>query len=131
MEPAVTTVELHAHLAAAEYLMRRAHATALVVITDDGTRRPFAVITDTDIARAVAAGRAVDETYIGELVRPQPVTVSPETSVGSAVAIMISAGIRHLPVVEHGHLLGIFAVTAADPAVPDAGASAQRRASAG
>jgi CBS domain-containing protein len=63
-----TTVELHAHVAAAAYLMHRTHATALVVITSDASRRPIAIITDTDIAQMVADGGDINQTYIDELV---------------------------------------------------------------
>jgi CBS domain-containing protein len=108
MRPAVTTVELRAHVAAAAYLMRRAHATALVVTTDDASRRPIAIITETDIARAVAARRDINETRIVDLIGPQPITVRPETAVSDAIALMVSAGIRHLPVVEDGRLIGMF-----------------------
>jgi CBS domain-containing protein len=65
---ATTTVELHAHVAAAVYLMQRTHATALVVITNDASRRPIAIITDTDIARVVADGRDINQIHIEELV---------------------------------------------------------------
>jgi hypothetical protein len=68
MWPAAATIEVHAHVAAAAYLMRRAHATELVVITDDASRRPIAVITDTDIVRALADGRDINKTHIDELV---------------------------------------------------------------
>jgi hypothetical protein len=68
MWPATATIEVHAHVAAAAYLMRRTHATELVVITNDASRRPIAVITGTDIVQAVADGRNIDKTHIDELV---------------------------------------------------------------
>jgi acetoin utilization protein AcuB len=126
MRPAVTTVELHAHVAAAAYLMRRAHATALVVTTNDANRRPIAIITETDIAQAVADGRDVNETRIDELVGPQPITVHPATAVSNAIALMVSAGIRHLPVVEYGHLIGMLDIADAYRAVSGPHAPAHR-----
>jgi CBS domain-containing protein len=107
MHPAVT-VELHAHVAAAAYLMQRAHATALVVITNDAKRWPVATISDTDIAQAVGAGGDIDEMHVDELVGPQPVTLRPDMAVSEAVALMASAGARHLPVVENGRLIGML-----------------------
>jgi CBS domain-containing protein len=62
------TVELHAHIAAAAYLMQRAHSTSLLVIANDASRRPVAIITDADIAQVIADGRDTGETYIEELV---------------------------------------------------------------
>lgn len=64
----VSTVEPHAHIAAAAYLMRRAQTTALVVIANEASRRPIATITDTDIAQAIADGIDIDETYIEQLI---------------------------------------------------------------
>jgi CBS domain-containing protein len=121
--PAVTTVERHAHLAAAAFLMRRASQTAVVVTTDDESRRPIGVITDTDIAQAVADRRDLDEVRIDELVGPEPVTTRPETAVSEATALMLAAGVRQLPVVEDGRLVGIFDIADACRALLDAGPS--------
>lgn len=53
--------------------MRRAHDTALVVATtDDESRLPIAIITDTDIAQAVADREDVTEAHIDKLAGPQP-----------------------------------------------------------
>jgi CBS domain-containing protein len=120
VRPAVTTVERHAHLAAAAYLMRRATETAVVVTTDDESRRPVGVITETDIAQAVADRRDLNEVRIDELVGPEPVTTQPETAVNEATALMLAAGVRHLPVVENGHLVGIFDIADACRALLDA-----------
>jgi CBS domain-containing protein len=78
MRPATTSVELHAHLAAAVYLMRRAHATELVVVTNDASRRPVAIITDTNIARAVADGNDINETCIDDLLADGRLRTIPE-----------------------------------------------------
>jgi CBS domain-containing protein len=74
----VATVEWHVHVAAAAYLLRQAQQSALVVTTDDASRRPIAIITNTDFARAVGEGRDVNEMRIGELATLQPITVQPE-----------------------------------------------------
>jgi CBS domain-containing protein len=128
MRPAVATVERHAHVAAAAYLMRQAHESALVVTTDGASRRPIAIITDTDLARAVAEGKDVNEAHIDELANLQPITVQPDTAVSDAIALMVSAGIRHLPVVSDGRLVGMFDITDAHRAVSGANGSAQRKA---
>ncbi len=108
MRPAVTTVERHSHLGAAAYLMRHAGDNAVVVTTDDESRRPIGIITDTDIANAVADGRDLNETRIDELAGTDPVTTRPDATVNDAAKAMISGGFRHLPVVEDGRLVGII-----------------------
>jgi CBS domain-containing protein len=56
MRPQVTTVEAGAHVAAAAYLMNHAGATALM-IRDGRTDQPIGIITQADIARAIARGK--------------------------------------------------------------------------
>ena len=109
MRRAVTTVERNAHLAAAAYLMKQAHDTALVVIDD--AEVPTAIITDADVAQAVADGRDPNEVRISDLVARKPVTVRSTTAVADAAALMVSSGIRHLPVVDNDRLLGMIDIS--------------------
>ena len=55
MRPVPATIEPRDHVAAAAYLMKHAGVTALVVV-DDQARQPVGIITEADIAQAVAAG---------------------------------------------------------------------------
>jgi CBS domain-containing protein len=107
MRPAVTTVERHAHLGAAAYQMRHAKDNAVVITTDDESRRPIGIITDTDIANAVADGKDLNETRIDEIAGADPVTVRSDVTIHEAAKTMISHRFRHLPVVEDGRLVGI------------------------
>lgn len=68
--PAIT-VEVGAHLAAACFLMRRSGDDALPVTADGLSRVPIAVITVADIARAVAGGRTLEDTRVGDVLRAQ------------------------------------------------------------
>jgi len=107
MRPPATTVERRAHLAAAAYLMKRSGDSALVVTTDDGTRTPLGVITDADIAQAVADGRDLEQVRISDLLARGTVGVAPGTPVGDATRLMLDRGLHHLPVVDDGGLVGI------------------------
>ena len=111
MRPAVTSIERHAHLAAAAYLMRQANDTALVVIEDAERRVPIAVITDTDIAQAVADGKDVNNVRVSDLVGRVPTTVPPNTSVHDAADVMVASHIRHLPVVDGDLLVGMVDIS--------------------
>ena len=53
MHPPVTTVEQNDHVAGAAYLMKRAGATALLVMQAQ-TREPAGIITEADISHLVA-----------------------------------------------------------------------------
>jgi CBS domain-containing protein len=107
MRPAVTTVESAGHLAAAAYLMKHSGDSALVVTTDDDSRRPVALITDADISQAVADGRDLGQVRIRDLPLRPPVTVEPGASADEATRLMLREGIYHLPVVAGGRLVGL------------------------
>jgi CBS domain-containing protein len=107
MRPAVTTVERHAHLAAAAYLMKHQGDSALVVTSDDEEHRPLAILTDADISQAVADGRSLEETRIENLPKREPILVGPDTPADQALRTMLLGRVHHLPVVDSGHLVGI------------------------
>lgn len=69
------------------------------------------VITDRDIvARAIARGVIPARGCVGEFMSSQVETTSPETSVDEAIKHMEARGIRRLPVVEQGRLVGIVSL---------------------
>lgn len=101
-----TTIEPEAHLAAAAYLIEHSHDSALVVMPDD-THEPVAMITDAEITGAVAQGRNLENTRIGQFVTAKPVTVQAEVLAEDAARLMLSQGVQHLPVVEGRRLVGM------------------------
>ena len=109
MRPAATTVETHAHLAAAAYTMTHADQSALVVLDD--AERPIALITDADLLRAVAHGADTGAERISDWMNRDPPTVSDDTLVMEALHTMVATGNRHLPVVSDGRLVGIVAMS--------------------
>ncbi len=110
MRPPTTTVETAAHLAAAAYLMKHAGDTALIVTADDDHRKLIGLITEADISHAVADGRDLGETRISQVLTREPITVEVDTPVHDAVRLMLASGIRHLPVVRRGRLVGVVDV---------------------
>jgi len=110
MRPPVTTVEQAAHVAAAAYLMKHAGATALMVL-DAQTGQPIGIITQADIARAVADGKDVNSVRIDDLMTTRPTVISTTTSVRDAANVMTSGHFRHLPVIGDAGLVGIVDIT--------------------
>jgi len=111
MRAAVVSVERDAHLGAVAYLMRRAGDTALVVVNDTEQLTPLAVITDTDVAQAIADGRDPNDVRISDLVHRDPITISPDAPLVRAATVMVSSGIRHLPVVAGDRLVGMVDIS--------------------
>jgi CBS domain-containing protein len=72
MRPAPATIEPRDHVAAAAYLMKHAGVTALVVVDDDHAKQPVGIITEADIARAVADGKDVNDLRIRALITAHP-----------------------------------------------------------
>ena len=110
MRPPLTTVEQADHIAAAAYLMKRAGTTALMVL-DTRTGQPGGIITESDIAHAVADGKDVNSTRINALMTTRPTVISTTTSVRDAAHVMTSGHFRHLPVVGDAGLVGIVDIT--------------------
>ena len=110
MEPALTTAHAGDHIAAAAYLMKHAGATALVVL-DAETDRPVGIVTDTDIAHAVADGKNVNEVRISEVMTPDPTVVGTTCSLREAAELMTNGRFRHLPVVDDSGLAGIVDIS--------------------
>lgn len=110
MRPPLTTVEQNDHVAAAAYLMKHAGATAITVL-DPRTGQPAGIITEADIAHAVADGKDVNTTRIYELMTARPTVISTTTSVRDAARVMTSGHFRHLPVVGDAGLVGIVDIS--------------------
>jgi CBS domain-containing protein len=110
MRPPVTTVEQNDHLAAAAYLMKHAHATALVVV-DAQAAQPIGIITEADVTHAVADGRDVNEVRIHDIMSARPTVIKATTSIRDAARTMTSGHFRHLPVVGDAGLLGMVDIT--------------------
>jgi CBS domain-containing protein len=111
MRPPVTTaVQQNDHVAAAAYLMKHADASALVVV-DSQTDQPIGIITDADIAHAVADGKDLNDVRIRLLMTTEPAVISPATSVIDAARTMTSGRFRHLPVVSDAGVVGMVDIT--------------------
>lgn len=106
MRPPTTTIEPEAHLAAAVYLMKHFHDSALVVVTEE-THEPVAMITDAEITQAVADGLDLEDTRVHQVVPAKPVTVQVDVVTEDALQLMLSEGVRHLPVVDGRRLVGM------------------------
>jgi CBS domain-containing protein len=109
MRPPLTTVEQGDHAAAAAYLMKHAGTSALMVM-DAQTDQPIGIITEADIAHAVADKKDLDSTRIRDLMTLRPTVISATTSVRDAADIMVRGRFRHLPVVGDAGLIGMVDV---------------------
>lgn len=69
--------------------------------------RLVGIVTERDLTRALADGIDPEEVPVGEYMTREPVTASPEMDTAQAARIMLDLGVRHLPVMEEGRLVGM------------------------
>ncbi|MBI3219972.1 MAG: CBS domain-containing protein [Bacteroidetes bacterium] len=69
------------------------------------------IFTERDYARKlILKGKSSKDTPIGELMTPNPFTVSPDTSIDQCMQMMTEKHIRHLPVTEGDQLVGMISI---------------------
>jgi CBS domain-containing protein len=109
IRPPLTTVNQHDHVAAAAYLMKHAGTTALIV-ADAQTGQPVGIITEGDVAHAIADGKDVNDVWVGTAMTTRPALIT-TTSIRDAAKIMTARHFRHLPVAGDAGLLGVVDIS--------------------
>jgi CBS domain-containing protein len=80
----------------------------LLIVKND---KLVGIFTERDYARKlILKGKSSKDTPIGELMTPNPFTVSPESSIEDCMNMMTDKHIRHLPVVEDDKLIGMISI---------------------
>jgi CBS domain-containing protein len=90
-------------------MMAEKHVGALLVV-DDGYL--IGIVSERDYARKVILkGRSSKDTFVREIMTPNPLTIRCDTSIDEAMRTMTDNHIRHLPVLDsEGHLAGVLSV---------------------
>ena len=109
MRPPLTTAGLYDHVAAAEYLMKHTGTTALMVVNEQ-TGQPAGIITQADVARAIADGKNLNDVRVHAAMITRP-AISTMASLRDAAEFMTAKHFRHLPVAGDAGLLGMIDVT--------------------
>ncbi len=89
-------------------LMAEARVGALPVIK---AGKLLGIISERDYARKVIlVGRSSQETRVDAIMSREVITVEVDTSLQECMLLMTTHRIRHLPVVDEGHLVGIVSI---------------------
>ncbi len=83
-------------------ILKRTGISGVPVIKDE---QIVGIITRKDLLRKP------DETQLGLLMTPDPITIGPDATIADAARLMVRHGIRRLPVVEDGRLVGLISVS--------------------
>ena len=105
----VATIAPDAAVAEAARLLRRLSIGALVVSADG--KRLDGILSERDIVHAIADhGPATLDLRVADLMTRRVVTCTPGDTIAGLMAEMTRSRIRHLPVVEHGRLVGLVSI---------------------
>jgi CBS domain-containing protein len=68
------------------------------------------IVTERDILRVVADGKDPQSITAEECMTASPACAEPDWEIGDAARLMVSRGIRHLPVTQGGKIVGIVSI---------------------
>lgn len=98
--PATTVAE------AATIMGTRKVGSALVI---DGASL-LGIFTERDVLRAVASDFDAEHHAVSEFMTRDPHTARPDEDIHDALSSMLAFGFRHLPVTEHGDVIGVVSM---------------------
>ena len=86
-------------------VMRKHKVGAVLIIEDEALK---GILTVNDMTyRVIAEGLDPDKTLLGEVMTPDPDTVSSNATAIDALRLMQDGDYRHLPIVDGGRVLGL------------------------
>lgn len=89
-------------------MMADHHVGALLVMKGDEL---VGIVSERDYARKVILlGRSSSATPVWQIMSSPVHTVSPEQSLDECMRIVTDRRVRHLPVVRHGHVVGVLSI---------------------
>lgn len=114
----VVTVGPRATLRDVARLIHKENIGALVVLPEGGD--PLGIVTERDIVRALAEGAVPDEVWAADVMSEEPRYVTPGASIRSVAHEMLACGVRHLPLMDDGEIVGMVAARDALRVLADA-----------
>ena len=89
-------------------LMSDKDVGALLVIDED---KLVGVFSERDYTRkGILMGRASKETLVSEIMTSHVLSLKPDATVDEGMALMTTKRIRHVPILENGHVLGVVSI---------------------
>lgn len=104
----VWSVEVDSTVFEALRVMAHKDIGALLILDGEAV---VGILSERDYARKIALeGRASRYTPVTEIMSRQVLSVSPRHTVHECMALMTAHKVRHLPVLEHGRVLGMISI---------------------
>ena len=73
-------------------------------------QRLVGIITERDLTAAVAEGADPETTPVADYMTAAPEVLQPDSELADAAHTMLQLGVRHLPVVQGGRLVGVLSM---------------------
>ena len=121
MSRSVIAADPRQSIAEAAVLMQARRVSALALVAGEEI---VGIITERDLARAIADGRDLASAHVSDYMQQSPLTIEATENATAAAALMKTHRVRHLPVTRNGALVGflsardLLALGVADPPVP-------------
>jgi len=103
----MVSMELHASIAELAAKIDLEQVGAVAVMSGDHLD---GVVSERDIVRALAAHGEPEDVWAADVMTAEPVHVDGDDSILDAAQLMLDEGVRHLPVMSNGHVLGVVSV---------------------
>jgi CBS domain-containing protein len=104
----VVTAKAHITVKDAVRMLQEKHVGAIVIMDD--SQKCVGIFTERDAIRIIANEVSLD-TFMDQVMTKNVITIGEEASIEEAKRIVISHGVRHLPVVDRkGDLVGLLSV---------------------
>lgn len=107
MHREVVTVPPETTCAKAAQTLRECGISSVIVSVGGG---PLGILTERDFVTLVAAGLDPATVPVSERMSTELVTIAPSADLAEAAQLMAERGVRHLPVVDRGRLVGIVSI---------------------
>jgi CBS domain-containing protein len=105
--PGVFSISPGASVLEAAGEMRAQDVGSLAVIHQ---HRLVGIITERDVVASLADGEEPATTLVSHRMTEDPVVASPQDGIEEVAARMVVIGVRHLPVVEDGKVVGMVSI---------------------
>ncbi len=105
----VITAEAELNIFSAAKRMATANVGSLIVVSK---KKPIGILTERDLVRKIVAQAADPKSVkVSEIMSTPIVTISPDASLREAAGLMLKSGLKRLPVISDGKLVGIITDT--------------------
>ncbi len=107
MQTSVVSTDASVTLREAAQSLKIADVGTLVVMEGPDV---VGVVSERDLVRALADGADPEQVRVADIMTKDPRYVTLGDSVGAALGIMLTARVRHLPIVDDGELIGMVSI---------------------